>query len=543
MKNYIQNFIKTVKEKFRSSTLNFIFIIAYVNIFQHIFGPENSIVGVIFTIMMSASMVRDLTATPVRHLIIQSAVLVWLALAACWVVYLPIPLSLIVNFITLFIILYAFTYEYSTHMYFPYILSYLFLVFISPAEPSQLPKRLVGMLAGAVSIILYQWVMGRKRIVETAQDVLSEIIDDISSQILWLLQEAPDKPAPSDIRHKLCQLSQIVYDRRKKVFCISDAGFSMIQAGQGLGHLLTYLLEITPEAARTERELLRYTQSQLTLYRAYVNHENADLQPPVYSSEDSPKPSLYADRVCRDLTFIYEKLLHMSDPQKVLHYRKTALSLKLQLQTALEWSSVRGVYALRVSLILAGATALVQLLALPHGRWLLFTLASVSLPYADDVPQKIKKRILATVAGGLLSVLIYSLVPSPAGRTAVMMLSGYLSFYFSDYAETFTCSTIGALGGAVFMNAFGFQAVGGIFVIRLAYVLAGAAAGYILNCLVLPYGRDRATRALWRKYKSVTEMLDKFRHTEKPDSQLYYTLVILAHLQEDKLIQNSLDAL
>ena len=93
------------------------------------------------------------------------------------------------------------------------------------------------------------------------------------------------------------------------------------------------------------------------------------------------------------------------------------------------------------------------------------------------------------------------------------------------------------------MNAFGFQAVSGMFLIRLAYILAGAAAAYILNCLVLPYGRDRATRALWKKYKSVTELRDRIRHTEKPDSQLYYTLVIQAHLQEDKLIQNSLDAL
>lgn len=543
MQNYIQNFIKTLKDKFRFSTLSFIFIIAYVNIFQHFFGPENSIVGVSFAIIMSSSMVWDLTAAPVRHLFIQSVVLVWMALAACWVVFLPMPLSLIVNFITLFIILYAFTYEYTTNMYFPYILSYLFLVFISPAEPSQLPKRLLGMLVGALSIILYQWVMGRKRIEETAQDVLSKIIDDISRHISWQLKETPDKPDLNDTRHRLCQLSQIVYDRRKKVFCISDAGFSLIEAGRGLAHLLTYLQDISPEDAGTERELLQYTMAQLALYRAYVTQENPTLQPPAYSSKVRIKSSEAAARIFDYLTLIYEKLLDMSDPQRKTHYRKTALPLKMQLQTALEWSSVRGAYALRVSLILAGATALVQLLALPHGKWLMFTLASVSLPYADDVPQKIKKRIIATIAGGLISVIIYSLVPSSAGRTVIMMFFGYLSYYFTDYTEIYACSTISALGGAVFMNTFGFQAVSGMFLIRLAYILAGAAAAYILNCLVLPYGRDRATRALWKKYKSVTELRDRIRHTEKPDSQLYYTLVIQAHLQEDKLIQNSLDAL
>ena len=117
-----------VREKFRFSTLNFLFIIAYVNLFQYLFGPENSIVGVIFTIMMSASMVRDLTATPVRHLLTQSFVLVFMALAAYWVNVLPLPLSFLINFITLLGILYAFTYEYSSHLYFPYILSYLFLI-------------------------------------------------------------------------------------------------------------------------------------------------------------------------------------------------------------------------------------------------------------------------------------------------------------------------------------------------------------------------------------------------------------------------------
>ena len=61
---------EVIRRNFRFSTLDFLFIILYVNVFQFIFGPENSIVGVIFTIMMSASMARDLTATPFRHLVI-----------------------------------------------------------------------------------------------------------------------------------------------------------------------------------------------------------------------------------------------------------------------------------------------------------------------------------------------------------------------------------------------------------------------------------------------------------------------------------------
>jgi hypothetical protein len=534
-----RNITNVIKDNFRFSTLSFIFIIFYVNIFQILFGPENSIVGVIFTIMMSASMVRDLTATPFRHLFIQALVLVWMAAAAFWVSTLPAPLSFVINFITLLVILYAFTYEYSNHIYFPYILSYLFLIFISPVNAPQLPKRMLGMAAGAVSIMLYQWIMGRKRVVETAKDVLTEMIDDISLLIANRLGETEEEPNPADIRSKLCRLGRTVYERRKKVMCVSDASFSMIAAGRGLEHLLMLVHELPEKLSDRETAILLYTSDQLKSFRAFLQRDTVKLTLPVFSDFPDSGDSK-TDRLFRStLQYTQDRLLHMTDPLNKTHYRKTALSFKVRLQAALDLSPVRVVYAFRTALVLSCATLLVQYLGLPHGKWLLFTLASVSLPYADDVPAKMKKRILATITGGILSVVIYSLIPSPAGRTAAMMLSGYLSFYFTDYRETFACSTIGALGGAVFMGSFGFQAVSSMFLIRLGYILAGAAAAYILNCIILPYSRAKATRQLLNKYKSVTELLDKICRSESMDSQLYYHLVIQAYLLEEKLSQNA----
>lgn len=528
-----------IREQFRFSTLSFIFIIAYVNLFTLLFGPENTIAGVIFTILMSASMVRDLTATPFRHLAVQSFMLVWIALAAYLVNTLPAPASFLLNFITLFVILYTYTYEYSTHMYFPYILSYLFLIFISPVDAARLPGRLLAMVTGAASILLYQWVMGRKHVDETARDVLSGMIDCICSYITGRLDGNGVKPDSGDIHHKLCSLSKIVYDRRKKAFCVSDAGFSMIDAGRGLEHLLFLLQELPGELSDQDRSLLQVTMNRLRIFRAFLHQEIKELPLP------SPNTAIDGDGNGANpaeklLNYINDRLMHMADPQNKRNYRPGIQSLKLRIQAALDLSPVRFIYALRTALLLSASTLLVQSLSLPHGKWLLFTMASVSLPYADDVPVKMKKRIAATAAGGLISVAVYSLIPSPAGRTAAMMLSGYLSFYFTDYAETFTCSTIGAMGGAVFMNAFGLQAVGGVFLIRLSYILAGAAAAYVINCRILPFDRAKATRQLWDKYKAVTELLAKICHTDHIDSQLYYNLVIQVHLLEEKLNQNAL---
>lgn len=529
---------KAIREKFRFSTLNFIFIMIYVNAFQYIFGPENSIVGVIFAVLMSASLVRDLTATPLRHLITQALVLLWMTLAAYWVVTLPIPLAAVINFITLFGILYAFTYEYSNHMYFPYILSYLFLIFITPVQADRIPVRFAAMLTGAVSIIVYQWFMGRKRVMLTARDVLSSMIDQITASIDRLLEGNKEPADLTSMRRLLCSLSQIVYERRKKILCVSDASFHMIDAGRGLEHMLILIDELPEHLFGGDPAMLRSIASRLGVFRSFlhgeISHlpelENRDSSVP---DDDSPSQLLYS------LDYIHDRLVHMTDPQNRRRYRPTALSFKVRLQAALDLSPVRAIYALRTALILTCATCLVQTLSLTHGKWLLFTLASVSLPYADDVPLKIRKRVLATLAGGLASVVIYSLIPSVPGRMAAMMLSGYLSFYCTDYVQTFACSTIGALGGAVFMSAYGLHDVGSLFLVRLGYIAAGAIAGYILNCLVLPYDRAKATKHLFEKYKAVTGLLSRVCRSPKPDPQLYYNLVIQAHLQEEKLSQNA----
>lgn len=118
-----------------------------------------------------------------------------------------------------------------------------------------------------------------------------------------------------------------------------------------------------------------------------------------------------------------------------------------------------------------------------------------------------------------------------------MMFSGYISFYFINYRETFACSTVGALGGAVFANAFTFTEVGSIFLIRIGYILLGSLLGYAANCFIFPYSRQKAERHLWKKYKAVTEYLSKKGNNKKIDDQLYYNLVIHSCLMKDKLSQ------
>ena len=529
---------ESVNKNFRHATLNFIFIIIYVNVFQLVFGMENSIVGVIFTIMMSASMVRDLTGAPVKHFLCQALILVLMAAAACFVAAVPPLAAVPVNLAMIFLILYAYTYEYVSHIYFPYILSYLFMVFISPVPPEGLPKRLLGTAAGAAGIILYQLVNGRNRVAETAREVLTAMIDEAESCIEGILSGKEISRNPEKLRGDLCRLSKIVYERRKKALCISDAGFAMIDSGRGLENLVLLLYEMEGPVTPGREELLRRISFQLTNFRTFMMRKGTPLTLPA-RSRFCAQGDDEAGRFYQCLQYISDHLLKMTLPEEKKSCRKTLMSFTVRLKAALHVSPVRVIYALRVSCLLTLCTLTVQLLQLPHGKWLLFTVASVSLPYADDVGAKAGKRLIATLIGGVCSVVVYSLIPTAGGRTAVMMISGYLSFYFSDYSATFACSTVGALGGAVFMGEFGWGPVGRMLLIRLGYIGAGILVALAANCLFFPFKRKTATRQLWKKYVSTTRLLSEVCRKEQADPQLYYSLVIQAHLQEDRLMQNA----
>lgn len=524
-----------IRKNLKSATLTFLFVIIYVNVFQNIFGPENSIVGVIFIIMMMASMARDLTSTPLKHLLAQSAVLVMMAVSAYLVTTLNPWAALPVNLIMIYFILYSYTYEYCGHLYFPYILSYLFLIFISPSSPEQLPRRIMAMLTGAVCIILYQLVMGRKRAAETVTDVLLTLIGDAKQYISCLLSGTVTPESLEDVRKNIRRLSSMVYDRRRRELCISDASFAVVDSGRGLEHLLILLSQTEhPEACQ---DILEKTFIQLSHFESYVKQKTA--APHLISRNDfiTDQKDLRQAEFYNSLEYIRNHLVHMADPEKKSHFRPTLLSLSIRFQAALKASRVRVIYALRVALLLSFATLLVQSLKLPHGKWLLFTITSVSLPYADDVGQKAWKRLLATVTGGVFSVILYSLIPSPAGRTVIMMLSGYLSFYFTDYRETFACSTMGALGGAVFMSAFGWAPVSRILLIRLVYIIAGIVIAYAANCLVFPYHRSTAAETLLKKYDYASKLLSKLCMQGATDKQFYYHLVIQSQLIEEKLYE------
>ena len=132
-------------------------------------------------------------------------------------------------------------------------------------------------------IILYQLVNGRNRVAETAREVLTAMIDEAESCIEGILSGKEISRNPEKLRGDLCRLSKIVYERRKKALCISDASFAMIDSGRGLENLVLLLYEMEGPVTPGREELLRRISFQLTNFRTFMMRKGTPLTLPARS--------------------------------------------------------------------------------------------------------------------------------------------------------------------------------------------------------------------------------------------------------------------
>lgn len=537
IQDFITNTSVTIKSKFRYATLNFLFILTFITVIQNIFGANNSIVAVIFIQIMLSTMHRDRTATPIKHFFIQTLVLMLMGVGSCIAVNLPPQFALFIHFIIMFILLYSYTFEYLDDLYFPYILSYIFFVCLAPIAFEQLPLRLLLILVGSISIILYQWIMGHTRIQKTSKNVLLTIIDETNDHINDIINHQPLKEEYQSLRSHLYRLSKLIYDRRKKALCISDAAFATLDVGRGLEALTIQLSQVNKESLLVKKELFYQITFYLSCFKSYILQETDCL--PAIDFSFLPLENKEIAIINTTLCYIRKSLLNINMKDKKDTYQKTISSYAYRLQSLLHVSQVRVLYALRVSLLLSISLFFIRYFNLEHGRWLLFTIASISLPYVDDIRPKAKKRILATLIGCTIGVVCFGFISDITLRTIILTLSGYITFYLTDYATTFTCSTIGALGGAMLSKVFGITAVANVVGIRIFYILMGIFIVYITNIYIFPFYREKATRQLAKKYIKTSTLLSQVCQEEDIDLQLYYHLIIQIFLQEETLRRNA----
>lgn len=154
----------------------------------------------------------------------------------------------------------------------------------------------------------------------------------------------------------------------------------------------------------------------------------------------------------------------------------------------LHFHKARGAYALRVALLTALAAFAADILAATHisteGRWMTYTVFSLTEIFSEDTRVKTKERIQGTIIGLVLAVTAFIIAKTPETRMVIVMMAGYLAQYFSTYRGSMIMVTVTALGSLVSIasNERIIELAGE----RLLFVAIGAALALLVNKYVYP---------------------------------------------------------
>lgn len=523
----------------------FLVILIFVGLFGLFFGSDNVTIGISTVMAVLIYLSRDLTANPVKNLIKLMLFNVSMGLVA-YLSSLNLFLAIPIDFISLFIIAAALSYTISSPISTPFSLQYIFLI-VYPVSLEALPLRLAALITGAVFIMVIQLGVNRNRVGKQSKKIFPEICKNLALKITGLKNRVDVESVDQTIRVAINQLKRILYDARIDYYYFtkeSEVNLDLAIAFDQINNLLTQLADVPDrddlldELGLLVNRIGEYFEEKNQQMRSNIDFEKFCLK---YGDETTA--DLAVLKVISQLELLKDGLDAISqlDDGGANHrgkirppsgHSKTMNRYRVKLSIdALSLS-----YAFRLALAISICAFLVNFFQLEHGSWLLFTIASLTYPFYEMSRHKTGLRIVGTIIGGAIVILIFSILHLQNAGILVMIISLFLTIVFiNQYVYSMIFTTITAISSLVLI-----QNAVSLSLDRIVYVIIGGIVVILLSRFVLPYTENDAKKDLLNMYDEI--IINFFRDIKKSvnytnDFRLkIMNLMLITTLIEDKLV-------
>ena len=469
-----------------SKTLIFIFVVLLVSLFKTIFKPENSLIGVTTIVLMLVLLQMDLTLNPIKNLLNLIVLNLAFGLSA-FLVSQNLILGLILNFSIMLFIGYYFSYELKKPVNMMVGLHYMLMI-VSPISISQLPLRLLSLVAGAFMIMGVQLLANKNKLTKSRNAMFNTIVDDLLIKIDLLKSQNDTENIDKSLSLNINRLKSLIFESGK-----SDSHFT--ECGVNTMNVLSCLEKIN-SILDTIKNKSYYSQILDDIFSVINDIKNGKFDINISDLDDTyNKINLYSLDIT-DMEAVYDlidvvKTLNvelkmykntinnqkniqneLSIPQefKELHVQKNLMKLK----------SPRFAYGLRLGLVVSLTFFIVKFFNIEYGEWAVYTVFALSQPHSEYTIRKSKKRIIGTIMGSIMMAILFNLVTDPSLRTVMLILAGYLMSYVSDYRNLVAFITVSAVASAaLYVPNPNF-----IIMNRILFVVIGIAIALIANKFV-----------------------------------------------------------
>lgn len=469
-----------------SKTLIFIFVVLLVSLFKSIFKPENSLIGVTTVVLMLVLLQTDLTLNPIKNLLNLIVLNLAFGLSA-FLVSQNVLLGLILNFSIMLFIGYYFSYELKKPVNMMVGLHYMLMI-VSPISISQLPLRLLSLVAGAFMIMGVQLLANKNKLTKSRNSMFNKIVDDLLIKIDLLRSQSDTKNIDTSLSLNITNLKSLIFESGKSESHFTECGVNTLNilsclekinyilsnvenksySSQILDDIFTVVNDIKNDKFDVNITDLECKYSELNLCSLDI----VDIEV-VYDFIDVVKTLSVELKIYKNTINNQKNVQNeLSIPQKFkeLHVQKNLMNLK----------SPRFAYGIRLGLVVSLTFFIVKFFNIEYGEWAVYTVFALSQPHSEYTIRKSKKRIIGTIMGSIVMAILFNIVTDPGLRTVMLVLAGYLMSYVSDYRNLVAFVTVSAVASAaLYVPNPNF-----IIINRIVFVVIGIAISLLANKFV-----------------------------------------------------------
>lgn len=532
-----------------SKTVIFLFVIVFVSIFKGIFGSENTLIGVTTVTAMLMFLSRDLTLSPLKNTI--KLILINLLIGIGSVLALSnIWIGIFANFISVFIVSYTFCYNLRSPLYVPFLLQYLFLLSI-PVTSDKIGMRFIALISGAIFIMLTQLIANKNKLTKSGSKVLSDVCGYILSRINNIENNIENSSFIDEVNTSIDQFREMVYDKRESNYYLTEEAKVKLNISAALESINStiygldginkdsYILDALTEIIKDTKKVLDYDPKS----KEQINKASYDINALLEYYEKEDISDLLKLQLLDSILLLCDNLeiLRMLD---LNHYNNVnrredipQLFSKENIRSRMFGrKSIKFCYAMRLAILITVGGFIVDYFNLIDGRWILFTLLSLTTPIYETSKDKIKYRVWSTIVGSIIVYILFSILRDETSRLLIVMLSGYLQGYVSQYKHTTIFVTISAIGSAAIVGN-----VEVLTITRITYVILGTIIALIANKYLFPYKVEDSNKALKDMYyKTINKMFKEIQNLLKGKKrpEVIKNLLLLTSLIESKVRLN-----
>ena len=193
-------------------------------------------------------------------------------------------------------------------------------------------------------------------------------------------------------------------------------------------------------------------------------------------------------------------------------------------------------FALRLMITVTPCLLFARATSLPNAYWLVISVFFMMIPYTDHTMQRVRSRIVGTLGGIVLCLVLFTLFPGFIGRVVIMILANFLIYQTSGYGTRVTFITCSALAISTINTS-----VPLVLVYRLLYTLIGAVIAIAANRLIFPIRMKKQVLYLMELIRNTSiEMrdimrdpsLDTGRRNKELDQRLVKSYLLFRRLED-----------